>query len=323
VPDVALLPVAVAVILCLWWLWLGRDPRPGTIVPTWRPPDEMRPGPAGALIDQRADPGDILATILDLARRGYLRIVESHPAGVPAIGDRDAAIARMLLEKTGAWETEWRFVRTDKSIDDLAAFEGAVMLAILGMGPEASARELRGTFPAHVPGIYASLYDYLVQRGYFLQSPDVARREWIGLASLVGGLGIVVIWSSQLWALGLALAASAGLLFLFSRWMPVPTRRGAKMRDRLLGLREYIRRAESAELEFRHAPEKTPELFDEILPWAIALDVSDLWLGEFGETFSGTPPWYTREGGGPEPTALSLELGSFFAVTLQVISAEG
>jgi hypothetical protein len=192
------------------------------------------------------------------------------------------------------------------------------------MGPEASARELRGTFPAHVPGIYSSLYDHLVQRGYFLHRPDVARREWIVLASVVGGLGLAAIWWFERWPqpLGLALLASAGLLFLFSRWMPVPTPRGAKMRDRILGLREYIRRAESAELEFRHAPEKTPEHFDEILPWAIALDVSDLWLQEFGATFSGTPPWYTREGAGPQPTALSLELGNFFAVTLQIISAD-
>jgi hypothetical protein len=142
------------------------------------------------------------------------------------------------------------------------------------------------------------------------------------LAGVVGAAGMAAVaWYGRP-ALGFALLASAGLVFLFSRWMPVPTRRGAAMRDRLLGLREYIRRAESAELELRHGPEKTPELFEEILPYAIALDVSDLWLGEFRELLPEAPSWYTREGIGPQPTALGFELASLFTVTLQAISAD-
>jgi hypothetical protein len=322
VPEVVLLPVAVAVLLFLWWLWVGRDPRTGTIVATWRPPDEIRPGPAGALIDQRADPGDVLATILDLARRGYLRIVESHPSGVPAKGGPEAAIARVLLEKTGVWETEWRFVRTDKPVDDLATYEGAVLMAIFGLGREVSARALGPTFAAHMPGIYAALYDHLVRRGYFLHSPERARREWVVLAGVVAAAGVAATaWFGRP-ALGVALLASAGLVVLFSRWMPVPTRRGARARDQLLGLREYIRRAEKGELEFRHAPEKTPELFEEILPYAIALDVTDLWLREFRELLPETTSWYAREGAGPQPTTLGFELASFFTVTLQAISPD-
>jgi hypothetical protein len=263
-----------------------------------------------------------LATILDLAHRGYLRIIESHPAGVPAKGGSAAAVARTILESTGLWETEWRFVRTDKPPDDLAAFEGAVLMAIFGAGREASARGLRETFPVHLPGIYAALYDDLTRRGYFLQSPQRARHEWIGLASMVGLIALVAAAWLERWALGLSFLTCAVLLLLFSRWMPVPTLRGAKMRDRLLGLREYILRAESAELEHRHGPEKTPELFEEILPYAIALDVSDLWLREFGGLLPKAPPWYTREGATLETATLGVDLSTFFTATLQVISAD-
>lgn len=315
-----LIPLAVAGALFLWWLWLGRDPRLGTIVPMWRPPEGIRPGPAGTLIDQRADPGDVLATILDLARRGYFVIIESHPSGIPAKGGADVAIARTLLEKTGVWETEWRFSRTEKPLDDLLPFEGAVMLAIFGADRERTASALRSTFHAHVVAIYASLYDELLRRGYFLRSPETARREWVVLAGAVAAAGAIIHAMGNP-PLGFALLASAGLVFLFARAMPVPTRRGAILRDRLEGLREYIRRAEKGELEARYAPQKTPELFEEILPWAIALDVSDLWLGEFAELLPEAPSWYAREGGGPQTTSLSLDLSTFFTATLQVISA--
>ena len=319
-PGEALLPLAVLAILAWWWLWVGRDPRPGTIVPTWRPPEGIRPGPAGALVDQRADAGDVLATILDLARRGWFTIVESHPSGVPARGTEDAAIARALLEATGAWETEWRFVRTEKSAAGLDPYEGAVLVAIFGDAKEASARALKATFPAHVPGIRAALYNDLLRKGLFLHSPDRSRREWVALAAAVAVAGVLAgVWLDR-WPLALALLASAGIVALFARWMPVPTRRGAAMRDRLLGLREYIRRAEASELEFRHAPQKSPALFDEILPWAIALDVSDLWLAEFRALLPDTPPWYAREGAS-EPTSFTLELGVFLGATLRTIAS--
>ena len=272
------------------------------------------------MIDQYADPGDILATILDLARRGYLVIIEAHPSGVPAKGSSEVTIARVLLEKTGVWETEWRFMRTEKPLDDLLAFEGGVMFAIFGAGRETTASALRTTFPAHVPAIFASLYDELLRRGYFLRSPDAARREWVILAGAVGMAGAFVSAMGNP-SLGFALLASAALVFLFARAMPVPTRRGAILRDRLEGLREYIRRAEKGELEARYEPQKTPELFEEILPWAIALDVSDLWLGEFAELLPEAPSWYTREGVGTQTTSLSLDLSTFFTATLQVISA--
>ena len=113
--------------MTLWWAWVGRDPRPGSIVSAWRPPDGVPPGTAGALIDQRAGPADILATLLDLASRGYLTIREVHPSGVPAEGDEAARVARSILQSVGLWTTEWEFRRTGRPLDDLAPFEGAIV----------------------------------------------------------------------------------------------------------------------------------------------------------------------------------------------------
>ena len=40
------------------------------------PPDDLRPGELGTLVDFEADPLDVTATIIDLAVRGYLKIEE-------------------------------------------------------------------------------------------------------------------------------------------------------------------------------------------------------------------------------------------------------
>src|SRR5206468_3896370 len=40
------------------------------------PPDGVRPGQVGTLLDEQANPLDVTATIVDLAVRGYLRIEE-------------------------------------------------------------------------------------------------------------------------------------------------------------------------------------------------------------------------------------------------------
>ncbi|HEX2736728.1 MAG TPA: hypothetical protein VHP57_01180, partial [Acidimicrobiia bacterium] len=49
------------------------DPIPVEYVP----PDNLRPGQLGTLVDQVANPQDVTATIVDLAVRGYLTITET------------------------------------------------------------------------------------------------------------------------------------------------------------------------------------------------------------------------------------------------------
>ena len=58
------------------------------------PPSDLPPGIAGTLIDESADMQDILATILDLARRGAIEIEEVEEKGFLGIGaTRTSSIA--------------------------------------------------------------------------------------------------------------------------------------------------------------------------------------------------------------------------------------
>ncbi len=66
------------------WSKYGRDPKPAMGVTTaWFDAPKTKnlrrltPGETGTLVDEQADLSDITATIVDLARRGYLRIIET------------------------------------------------------------------------------------------------------------------------------------------------------------------------------------------------------------------------------------------------------
>jgi hypothetical protein len=304
--------------MTLWWAWVGRDPSPGSIVPAWRPPDGVPPGAAGALVDQRADPADVLATILDLAARGYLVIREVHPSGVPAEGDEAVRVARTILENVGVWTTEWEFRRTDESLDDLATFERAVVHSLFGAERSVTMSAVAESFRARLPALYATLYDDMVGRGWFRQSPHATRREWLVLGGALVAVGALVLWAGEV-VLGLGLVLSGGVVLAFSAVMPVVTRAGARARDALLGLREYVRRAERAEVEARHRGERAPRRFEEILPYAIALGVVDLWLDEFAGLVKG-PGWYVVQGA-PGPTSFSVSLGVFLSAAIGAFGA--
>jgi hypothetical protein len=69
--------------IALYALWFtkGRDPQVGLVaeyVP--EPPDDLRPGAVGTLLDETFNSRDVVATVLDLARRGVIKMD-------PATGD--------------------------------------------------------------------------------------------------------------------------------------------------------------------------------------------------------------------------------------------
>jgi hypothetical protein len=63
--------------LFLWWR-RGRDPRKRPVTVQYEPPKDVSPAEAGVLIDERADMRDVIATLVDMAVRGYIRIEEKE-----------------------------------------------------------------------------------------------------------------------------------------------------------------------------------------------------------------------------------------------------
>ena len=78
----ALLLIGGPLSLLLLWYLRGRDPQvalPASYLT--EPPADDLPAVAGTLVDEKANMQDIIATLVDLARRGYLTIEEERKSG--------------------------------------------------------------------------------------------------------------------------------------------------------------------------------------------------------------------------------------------------
>lgn len=85
----------------------------------------------------------------------------------------------------------------------------------------------------------------------------------------------------------LAALVAIGLMnFLFYWLLKAPTPKGRQILDQIEGFRLYMTTAEEERLKVLHPPEKTPELFERYLPFAMALDCENEWNDKFAATLA-------------------------------------
>jgi uncharacterized membrane protein YgcG len=137
----------------------------------------------------------------------------------------------------------------------------------------------------------AALGLYYFSSGRYSTMPMSAKisAAFLGVIGLVAGVvtignaveGLVAYGEfRRLIPLAVPLLALPVVLTAFS-WMAAPTREGRAVLDRIAGFRHYLSVAEEERLETLHPPEKTPELFERYLPYAIALKVENDWASRF------------------------------------------
>ena len=80
------------------------------------------------------------------------------------------------------------------------------------------------------------------------------------------------------------------------------TEYGQKILERTIGFKEFLSTAEKDKLEM--LLEQDPEYFYNILPYAIALDVTNKWANKFDNLVTQPPSWYTDYSTGPFRTTV-------------------
>ena len=105
----------------------------------------------------------------------------------------------------------------------------------------------------------------------------------------------VLAWTTSVFVF-LILLALAGANLLFHSALRAPTRAGRELLDKIQGFRIYLRSVDGNRLNQLMPPEKTPELFERYLPYALALDCELAWAQQFSTVLEaakqsgGTPP---------------------------------
>jgi len=221
--------------------------------------DGIRPGQVGTLVDERVDPVDMTASLLDLAVRGHLRIDE-------------------LPRSSKYEEGDWTFTRRQGS-DDLRPYEQTLLDAVAPAGGAATAvSELPTAIGGVIGTVQDQLYDDVVALGWYGQRPDQTRNRWFtaGLAFFaVAVLATILLAAFTTFGLvGLALIAVSLLVVFLGQEMPARTAKGTSLLNGLGLLRAQLH---------GHPTDQMPkgrELHElsEVLPYAVVLGGSERWL---------------------------------------------
>jgi len=113
------------------------------------------------------------------------------------------------------------------------------------------------------------------------------------------GIGVFIFATSFAIVPLLLLLVSVNIIFYYL--LRAPTLAGRRVMDKIEGFRMYLGTAEKDRLNVLYGPERTPGLFEQYLPYALALDVEQQWAQKFASVLeaAGTqdagycPHWYS------------------------------
>jgi uncharacterized membrane protein YgcG len=272
--------VGGSLLLYLLWYSKGRD-APVKLPAEWipEPPSDLPAGMVGTLIDEHADTKDVMATLVDLARRGVLAIQEESKPGLFGIGKTQEFIYHR--ENTDLPMRPYEKLLVDKLFDG----EQSKKLS-----------DLREKFYVTMGQLQKGLYQAVVDDGLFPRSPERVRTSYAGLgiaalvlAGIVGCFATIFLaqWSGLALCLPVAFAVPAIGLIVLARYMPRKTDQGADEAAKWLAFKRYMEN-----IERYTKVEEVQEIFDRFLPYAIAFGLEKSWIAKFARVDAPPPPWY-------------------------------
>lgn len=253
-------PLLVLFLLLGKWHKTGRDPKgKGTIIPQYEPYKNLTPGLTGTLIDAKADLRDITSTIIDLAVRGYIRIIEKEKK-------------KFTLEKLK--DADNKMLDYEKEL-----FEG-----IFGSAKKKDLEDLKRKFYTHIPTIREQMYENMVTMKFFLRDPSKIRKKYLGWGIAMISFGLATIW---IFGIGAPIFAYGILFLIFSPLMPARTKKGVEGKEWSDGYEMYLHHAERYRLK-----KMTAEHFEAGLPYAIVFKVEKEWAKNFEKIYKEAPGWF-------------------------------
>jgi uncharacterized membrane protein YgcG len=347
------------------WLRVGRDPPEGTIIPLFGPPDGMSAAAVRFVEREGFDPRCFTAAIIDLGVNGHLKItgtgkstlLERRNGGKPVPSPERTMESRLFASRPSLLLDQSNHEPLGKARSALEEGLSEAYLGKLfsnnfgwsGFGLVASILLVVAVLVC-VATTHAESQATTLIVGMLLPTPFIMggaamayagwRRERLGwLLMLAGSLlmvasaavGLVTMLAdSRGWvdlvpaAAPYVLASIAGLAF---RWLQAPTVAGRKVMDQIEGFRLYLGVAEEDRLNALNPPDKTPELFERFLPYAVALDVENRWAKRFAGVLAAAgataaaASWYAgHDNWASDPVAFAGHLGSDLSQTIAAAS---
>jgi uncharacterized membrane protein YgcG len=258
------------------------------------PPDDLRPGQVGVLVDFEAHPLDVTATIIDLAVRKYL-VIEEVNSDKKWLGN------------------DWKLTKVQEPDDKLKGYEQELMKGLFRDGKEVQLSDLKYEFAARMSKVEAALTTDAKKQGWFTKDPSSARTSAGCLGTVVLIVGVVLTVLLAIWThlalLGVPVILLGLVAMVSAYWAPSRTAKGSALLRHVHGFRRFIEESEKDRAKFA----EKKNLFSEYLPYAVVFGAVDKWAHTFAG-LAGAPPdttyWY-RSTTPFEYTAFSTAINGF------------
>jgi uncharacterized membrane protein len=304
---VAIPPLIACIFMFKRWRQFGDDPKGrGVIIPEYEPPKGFNPLTSDFLYRQGLRNTAISATIIDLAVKGYITIIEIPKSGLFSKKDYE-----LKLTKIPDYDASNHLIEMLKIIfgDDMTS--GTSVKVSDFSKSSSKQRQMYKDMEKLEDAIAASMAD----AGYFIKNPKKIKSGysiWGIVLIILGGFGITLVSSigfAPLVGLFGGVLLGGLIVFLYSFIMPARTLTGVNAYDSLKGLKDYIKLAEADRIKFLQSPdgaEKLPvadefdpktkeakvKLFEKLLPYAIIFGLEKNWAKQFNDIYTTPPNWY-------------------------------
>lgn len=317
------------------WNKVGVDPAEVAVVPDWHPPGNYSPAEVNYLYHQKISNEAVSAALVSAGVKGVIRIENKRKkftfhrmAGSDVLEPEERVLVDRLLPpgeesfvlKSSGY-SRYQSAKTDfihtlerkLNISDYYRQNWTAGLKAIALLAAIIAITLTvGMYPLLNKLLYSSFMTFLLVFALLVAISFLFRimkwYKWVVIIPawiVMTGL-FVVIYSQALFYtssyISVAVIIGIGLFLagMFNYLIYAPTPKGQKTSAAIKGFRMYLDKSEKAMLEYFTPPEKTPELFEKMLPFAIALGVENKWGNKFKKILDeaiekGTyvPLWYT------------------------------
>lgn len=315
------------------WRKYGKDATPPTVVPSFKPPFDWSPALVRYAWKRKADSKAFSAAMINMAVKKALRI-EQDP------DDKKKFTLVKTGQKVELAEEEQQtfnklFTKADTLVVDNTQYKTFGTARTAFDGHLTSQLKLKDLYSSNSKQLWQATWRALLLMVVYLLLAERGE-SWIMLVILPfwafsAGLFVVGIKSFRtsvvggivllVFSLPFLIGTSATMVAIMSRLsmvsicftllliaayvlfmilIPAYSQKGVEVNTAIEGFRLYMSTAEEHRLNMLTPPERTPELFERLLPYAIALDLENIWSKKFStvlEAAGYSPDWYQGRDG--------------------------
>ncbi len=312
----------------LSWFYLGRDPEIKTVIPLFEPPQGFSPQALRYIKKMRYDNKMFTAALINMAIKQHIKIEEKPNKDyvLKKISDdtsqltqAEQAISKELFSKAN----EVKLVQKNHQTLSAAIkrFKTALVKEFRDKHFKLNSPvilfsfiiTLASLFPAAIESLErlffmtaVSITTFIVAEGLLKLFSNIKHGEYAfktivsSIAGVIFTFVFVLMFAEQMlrddWAIYIMVILFIATNAVFIDLIRKPTPTGAKIINQTEGFAMYLKATEKDRMNFRNPPDKTPELFERYLPYALALGLEQAWAIQFAEVLVKTqyqPGWYT------------------------------